>query len=212
MTRSFARLALAALVLSGAGILRAQESQAPALLVDPAAPDAVPTTTAAPNVAPTTTAAPADASAGEYCPPGAGNGHGYGAHAANIRHYDKARAQAGYYPNGIENYSDHVPINAYAGPGGCRTCANGQCQYRYYGQPDLFYNYYAWPSCTGWGAELYVSPLPVPAHVGHTYITYQPLMPHEFMYHHHRTYHRYYNGGQGLTRASVRYSSSWFGH
>ena len=69
-----------------------------------------------------------------------------------------------------------------AGHGGCRTCSNGDCQYRFYGQPDLFYNYYAWPSCTGVGAELYVSPRPVPPHVGHTYITYQPLMPHEFLY------------------------------
>ena len=62
------------------------------------------------------------------------------------------------------------------GPGlGCRTCSNGECLYRFYGQPDLFYNYYAWPSCTGLGAELYVSPRPVPPYVGQTYITYQPL-------------------------------------
>jgi hypothetical protein len=91
------------------------------------------------------------------------------------------------------------------------TCNNGNCQYRFYGQPDLFYNYYAWPSCTGLGAELYVSPIPVPPHVGHTYITYQPLYPHEFMYPHHRTYHRYYNGGQGLNRTKVCWYWSPFG-
>jgi hypothetical protein len=56
---------------------------------------------------------------------------------------------------------------------------------------------------------LYVSPRPVPPWVGHTYITYQPLMPHEFMYSHHRTYHRYYNGGQGLNRTHVAYRHSW---
>jgi len=96
----------------------------------------------------------------------------------------------------------------YAGAGGCRTCSGGDCQYRWYGQPDLFYNYYSPPNCGGVGAELYLSPRPVPAHVGHTYITYQPLMPHEFLYHHHRTYHRYYNGGQGLTRTHVKYGVS----
>jgi hypothetical protein len=35
---------------------------------------------------------------------------------------------------------------------------------------------------------LYVSPRPTPPMVGHTYITYQPLAPHEFLYRHHRTY------------------------
>lgn len=115
------------------------------------------------------------------------------------------------YPNGVTNYDDRVRAREWAGPGGCKTCNNGNCEYRFYGQPDLFYNYYAWPSCTGLGAELYVSPRPVPQHVGHTYITYQPLYPHEFMYPHHRTYHKYYNGGQGLNRTSVHWKHSVFG-
>ena len=54
-------------------------------------------------------------------------------------------------------------------------------------------------------AQLYVAPMPVPAHVGHTYFTYQPLMPHEFLYKHKRSYHRYYNEGRGFTRTSVRW-------
>jgi hypothetical protein len=37
-------------------------------------------------------------------------------------------------------------------------------------------------------AALYVSPRPVPPMVGHTYITYQPVMPHEYLYTHHRVY------------------------
>ena len=78
-----------------------------------------------------------------------------------------------------------------------------------YSRPDLFYNYYVPPvSCGGYGgvgAELYLCPRPTPPLVGHTYITYQPLYPHEFMYGHHRTYHRYYNGGQGLNRTCVTY-------
>jgi hypothetical protein len=115
-------------------------------------------------------------------------------------------AYASGYPDGILNYGHPPHMTDYKGPGiGCRTCANGQCMYRYYGTPDLFYNYYAWPSCTDVGAELYVSPRPVPPLVGHTYITYQPLMPHEMLYTHHRTYHRYYNGGQGLNRTHVKY-------
>ena len=88
-------------------------------------------------------------------------------------------------------------LNAGAPANGCRDWG--------YGSPDLFYNFYAAPSCNGVGAYLYVSPLPIPAHVGHTYITYQPLMPHEFLYPHHRTYHRYYDEGRGLTRTSVHY-------
>ena len=38
------------------------------------------------------------------------------------------------------------------------------------------------------GAQLYPCPRPTPPLVGHTYVTYQPLMPHEFLYTHHRVY------------------------
>ena len=136
-----------------------------------------------------------------YCPDGscAPGKHGHGKHSHGY----------GYgsgYPNGRDNYGQLGSYCGYSPPGGhCRAGWVGDCQYRWYGQPDLFYNYYAWPSCTGVGAELYVSPRPVPPHVGHTFITYQPLMPHEFMYEHHRTYHRYYNGGQGLNRTHVKW-------
>jgi hypothetical protein len=142
----------------------------------------------------------------EDCPncPG-GHGHGHGIHG----HHGRG-GNVGYYPNNITNYGYDQNSREFAGDGGCRTCPNGNCQYRYYGQPDLFYNYYAWPACSGVGAELYVSPRPIPPHVGHTFITYQPLMPHEFLYTHHRTYHRYYNGGQGLNRTSVHYRASLF--
>ena len=57
--------------------------------------------------------------------------------------------------------------------------------------PDLFYNYYVPPGPMGGvGAQLYVCPVPTPPTVGHTYVTYQPLMPHEFLYQHRRTYNR----------------------
>jgi hypothetical protein len=70
------------------------------------------------------------------------------------------------------------------------------------GRPDLFYNYYVGPP--GVPARLYPSPRPTPPMVGWTYITYQPLMPHEFMYHHKRHYYRYYPNG-GFTTVKVRY-------
>lgn len=77
------------------------------------------------------------------------------------------------------------------------------CRPYEYGRADLFYNFYVPPTCGGVGAQLYPAPLPVPYHVGHVYHTYQPLMPHEFLYKHHRSYHRYYDEGRGLTRTSV---------
>lgn len=80
-----------------------------------------------------------------------------------------------------------------------------ECRPYEYGNPDLFANYYLPPNCGGVGAQMYPAPLPVPGWVGHTYYTYQPLMPHEFMYQHHRRYHRYYNEGRGLTRTSVHW-------
>jgi hypothetical protein len=89
--------------------------------------------------------------------------------------------------------------------GGDRACAQDYCGP--YSRPDLFYNYYVPPvacDCHGAeGAELYVSPRPTPPLVGHTYITYQPLMPHELLYHHHRCYYRDNGPYAGVTRTYV---------
>ncbi len=72
---------------------------------------------------------------------------------------------------------------------------------------DLFYNYYVPPDpYWGLGAQAYVSPRPTPPWVGHTFVTYQPLMPHEFLYQHHRTYWRE-NPGAGHTRVHVSWGS-----
>jgi hypothetical protein len=79
------------------------------------------------------------------------------------------------------------------------------CREREAGNPDLFANYWVPPGCGQVGASLYVAPQPVPPWVGHTYITYQPLMPHELLYKHHHSYYRYYDGGRGMTRARVAY-------
>jgi hypothetical protein len=72
--------------------------------------------------------------------------------------------------------------------------------------PDIFYNFYQGPTASGVGtpAQLYVSPRPTPPLVGHTWITYPPLSPHEFLYHHHRKYYKYYRNG-GWTHSHVRY-------
>ncbi len=60
--------------------------------------------------------------------------------------------------------------------------------------PDVFYNFYVPPvpagAAPGMGAQLYVSPRPVPPRVGHTWHTYPPFMPHEFLYKHRRRYIR----------------------
>jgi hypothetical protein len=86
-----------------------------------------------------------------------------------------------------------------------RGCKCVQCRQAEYGNPDLFASYFVDPNCGGVGVSMYPAPGPVPAHVGLTYYTYQPLMPHEMLYKHKRTYHRYYNEGRGLTRTSVRW-------
>lgn len=79
------------------------------------------------------------------------------------------------------------------------------CRFPDHGHPDLFYDFYVPPNCGGVGAQMYLAPGPIPPHVGHTYYTYQPFMPHELLYKHKRVYHRYYNEGRGLTRTSVRW-------
>ena len=70
---------------------------------------------------------------------------------------------------------------------------------------DLFYNYYAGPP--GVPAQLYISPRPTPPLVGHTWITYQPLMPHEFLYVHRRNYYKYSQGSNSYTEARIRWNN-----
>ena len=82
-------------------------------------------------------------------------------------------------------------------------------EYRRSSAEDLFNNYYVPPVGDGGvGAELYLCPRPTPPVVGHTYVTYQPLMPHEFLYPHHRTYVRNHPGG-GRTLTCVTWTRDW---
>jgi hypothetical protein len=88
-----------------------------------------------------------------------------------------------------------------------RPRGDGKRRISYQRQKDLFYNYYAAPGpYCGAAAEMYVAPRPVPPHVGHTWVTYQPLMPHEFLYKHQRSYYTY-NRGAGWRRTNVRYGT-----
>lgn len=82
----------------------------------------------------------------------------------------------------------------------------GKRRISYQHQKDLFYNYYAAPGPSGAAAQMYVAPVPTPAFVGHTYVTYQPFYPHEYMHRHKRSYYTY-NDGAGWTRTNVRYST-----
>lgn len=88
---------------------------------------------------------------------------------------------------------------------GLATAGQAQAQVRRSTASDLFYNYYAPPGgCQGVAAAMYPCPRPTPPLVGHTYVTYQPLLPHEFLYQHARVYWRH-NPGAGYTRTSVRW-------
>lgn len=84
--------------------------------------------------------------------------------------------------------------------------ANGPWQrtISYQSKQDLFYNFYEGPDPSGTAAAMYVSPRPVPPFVGHTYTTYQPLMPHEYLYRHTRSHYAHVPGA-GWSRAKVRY-------
>ncbi|MCI0333406.1 MAG: hypothetical protein L0228_09305 [Planctomycetes bacterium] len=84
---------------------------------------------------------------------------------------------------------------------------DGKRHISYQQQKDLFYNYYAQPGpYNGAAAQMYVCPKPVPPNVGHTWVTYQPFMPHEFLHQHHRTYYTH-TPGAGWRRTKVRYGT-----
>jgi hypothetical protein len=54
---------------------------------------------------------------------------------------------------------------------------------------------------------MYLSPMPVPPNVGHTFYTYQPFYPHELMYSHKNRFHNYYDNGRGINRTRAIYYS-----
>lgn len=74
-----------------------------------------------------------------------------------------------------------------------------------FGGPPLFANQYTQGYANQATAQMYISPVPVPPWVGHTYYTYQPFYPHEMTYWHQERFHSYYDNGRGLNRTSVHY-------
>ncbi len=85
--------------------------------------------------------------------------------------------------------------------------AGDDCIPRTYGSPDLFYNFYTQGNCNATNAQMYTAPIPVPPNVGHTFVTYQPFMPHEMLYWHTDRFHNYYDGGRGMNHTKVHYYS-----
>lgn len=86
---------------------------------------------------------------------------------------------------------------------GALVAADARAEIRHSVPGDLFYNYYVPPGLVG--AEMYPCPRPTPPLVGHTYVTYQPLMPHEFLFPHKRVYWNQHPGDGGWTRTKVRW-------
>ena len=89
-----------------------------------------------------------------------------------------------------------VQAQSYAGGDQGGTLAN-----------NLFQQYYTQPGASSATAGMYPSPHPVPYKVGHTYYTYQPLMPHEMMWQHKRNYYNYYAGADAFYRDPCNYQS-----
>ena len=99
-----------------------------------------------------------------------------------------------------ESYVGDMPVGD-----GC--VVGGAINGRTYGRPDLFYNYYTQGHANQVNAQMYLSPLPVPPNVGHTFFTYQPFYPHEMMYWHKNRFHKYYDNGRGMNRTRAVYFS-----
>jgi len=110
----------------------------------------------------------------------------------------------GYGGYGIPGLSTMHQMTAQAAashPG--NTVAYGNILGR--GTQPLFENYFTQGNANQATAGMYISPIGVPGNVGHTYYTYQPFYPHQYLYQHHDRYHSYYDGGRGLNRTHASY-------
>jgi len=75
------------------------------------------------------------------------------------------------------------------------------------GPVEPYANYYAYGNPT---AQMYPCPLPTPPLVGRTYITYPPLAPQEYLYHHERIYSAW-RPDSGWTQTKIAYGGSAMG-
>ncbi|HRE99462.1 MAG TPA: hypothetical protein PLI18_03020 [Pirellulaceae bacterium] len=72
---------------------------------------------------------------------------------------------------------------------------------------DVFHNYYPNTMSGVNSASMYPAPYPTPGIAGHVYYTYQPLMPHEYLYQHTRTYYNTYGGPEMFYQDPGRYGA-----
>ncbi len=107
--------------------------------------------------------------------------------------------------NGQEDQAASSPPEGYVGDMPVAEACGCKINGRSYGHPDLFYNYYTQGCVNQVNAQMYLSPLPVPPNVGHTFITYQPFYPHEMLYPHKNRFHNYYDNGRGMNRTRAVY-------
>ena len=101
-----------------------------------------------------------------------------------------------------DSYTEGVGGGSYVGD---MSPGAAGCIGRNYGQPDLFYNFFTQGYCNQTNAQMYLSPVPVPPNVGHTFYTYQPFYPHEYLYWHKNRFHNYYDNGRGTNRTRALY-------
>ena len=97
------------------------------------------------------------------------------------------------------------PASAHIGDGYFSGDAGSYAELNGHGTQPVFDNYFTRGYANQAEAGMYISPIGVPGWVGHTYNTYQPLAPHQFLYQHHDRYHSYYDNGQGLNRTRAKY-------
>lgn len=116
--------------------------------------------------------------------------------SGNCGNVGYADGYGGYASGGYHSSSSN---QSFAGDGGYGTWGHRQVQ-------PLFDNYFTQGNANQANAALYVSPIGnIPGWVGHTYNTYQPLYPDEFLYTHKDKYHSYYDNGAGLNRTKATY-------
>jgi hypothetical protein len=105
---------------------------------------------------------------------------------------------SGTYRSTSHSFGGGGSASGYATNNGYGTWGHRQVQ-------PLFDNYFTQGQANQADAALYISPVGVPGWVGHTYNTYQPLYPHQFLYTHKDKYHSYYDQGFGLNRTKAKY-------
>ncbi len=125
--------------------------------------------------------------------------HGYGHHGIGHGHHHGC----GPHGCGLHGYSEGAYGDDFGGAYDCGPGVGGSGS-------DLFYNYYAPQTGPEGGVttQMYTSPHDTPHPAVQTYYTYQPCLPHEFLYEHNRNYLHYHNRPHGATEVHVSWGGS----